>query len=227
MTQRDEDCATLLKMSKSLPKPSRKEIRPPISGALYNSVMATGGKGSFNKSLSKMVDFDTDAAIERCNLRNENFRLENELSKEKFLKWLAVFVLLAVFIIGLFSPSASAADYKVIIPVSSKHIDAERVFNEENYGLGLQVNSFGLLAYRNSYKDTSVMAYYDFGKTLESGTKIGVSVGAVTGYDYADVIPIAQPYIEYSGFNISLIPTGLVDYTAAKAIVVFSYRIDL
>jgi hypothetical protein len=132
-----------------------------------------------------------------------------------------------ITLLALFAASTQAADYKLIIPISSKHIGSDYNYNEENYGLGLQVNDLGVIAYKNSYSDTSVMAYYDINKSFDSGVSVGVSIGAVTGYEYADVIPIAQPYVEYGGFNISVIPTGFVSYSDTKAVVVFSYRIDL
>lgn len=137
------------------------------------------------------------------------------------------FITSLLLAVVMFAKPSQAADYQLLVPLSSKHIGTGYSYNEENYGLGLQVDSFGLVAYKNSYSKTSVMAYYDLGKSFDNGISLGVSVGAVTGYEYADVIPTVQPYVQYGGFNVSLIPTGFVSYSDTKAVVTFSYRIKL
>ena len=81
----------------------------------------------------------------------------------------------------------------------SKHINADKDFNENNYGLGYKTND-GYLAgvYRNSLDKNSVYAGKEFQTDPLIGDKLKLAIvlGLVSGYNKS-AMPMALPEILY------------------------------
>lgn len=81
----------------------------------------------------------------------------------------------------------------------SKHINADKDFNENNYGLGYKTND-GYLAgvYRNSLDKNSVYAGKEFQTDPLIGDKLKLAIvlGLVSGYN-KNIMPMALPEILY------------------------------
>ena len=80
----------------------------------------------------------------------------------------------------------------------SKHINADKDFNENNYGLGYKTND-GYLAgvYRNSLDKNSVYAGKEFQTDpILDKLRLAIVLGMVTGYN-KPVQPLALPELLY------------------------------
>lgn len=79
-------------------------------------------------------------------------------------------------------------------PMMSYHFDRSKDFNEQNVGLGYMSEN-GLLGgvYNNSYNKPSVYAGKNFSYPLNGLLSAGVTVGGVTGYPAAPVLPMIVP----------------------------------
>ncbi|ASV42821.1 hypothetical protein [Vibrio phage JSF15] len=140
----------------------------------------------------------------------------------------AATALTAAVIIG--ATNAHGAEWSVITPIGSKHLNTNVDYNENNYGLGVQYEGFGLLWFKNSYDNNSIAAFY--AAELEMGEHWGVGsrFGMVSGYEgapFGSLSPFAQPfaYYELGGgrINVGVLPSFLVSNDAA-AVVTFDYE---
>lgn len=133
------------------------------------------------------------------------------------------------------SANATAGDLSVTLPIGCKHFKKSydtTDYNEQNFGLGLEYEKFGVLAYDNSYNKLSVAAYYNAELTLvDNALSVGARVGAITGYENVTgykVTPIAQPYMSIMfddhKFNVGVLPTGLVSHSSVKAVITLDYQ---
>lgn len=79
-------------------------------------------------------------------------------------------------------------------PMMSYHFDRSKDFNEQNPGLGY-MSEGGLLGgmYRNSYSKPSVYAGKQFSTPINGLLSAGLTVGGVTGYPAAPVLPMVVP----------------------------------
>lgn len=118
---------------------------------------------------------------------------------------------------------ASASDFRVTIPLASKHFfcasDKCLNLNESNLGVGVEYGGYGVITFKNSYSRQSVAAYKAFEYNANPYLGFGIRLGGVTGYKEEsgmDVVPLAQPYLRVlpmSNFSLNLgaVPVGLID----------------
>lgn len=108
-----------------------------------------------------------------------------------------------VVLAGLSVRGVQAGDLRPVLNLTSKHIGTKDDYNEQNYGAGIEYHIkrkrwYGMAGgYRNS--EDSASWYMGVGhRGLKLGTrhlKLGLEVGAVTGYDRAEVLPLAVPVL--------------------------------
>jgi hypothetical protein len=83
---------------------------------------------------------------------------------------------------------------------ASKHFNADRSYNERNYGIGVQRQvaddwSVSAGVYRNSLDRTTVYVGGTWTPIAFGSFRAGVFGGLATGYDYA-VVPFGGPMLE-------------------------------
>lgn len=130
--------------------------------------------------------------------------------------------------------NAHGAEWSVITPIGSKHLNTDVDYNENNYGLGVQYKDFGLLWFKNSYDNNSVAAFWSPRTQIVSGIDVGVRLGAASGYDevgvsmsplFGSVIPFVNPYVsvgnsEWGWLNVGVLPPVGSD----GAVITFDYE---
>lgn len=81
-------------------------------------------------------------------------------------------------------------------PAMSYHFDKSKDFNEANPGIGYRSEN-GLLGgvYRNSYNKPSVYAGKQYETSIGGPFNAGITMGGVTGYPAASVLPMIVPEI--------------------------------
>lgn len=133
--------------------------------------------------------------------------------------------------------SASASDFRVTIPIASKHYlcatDQCVKLNELNLGIGAEYNGYGVISFKNSYSRQSVALYKTFEYNATPYLGLGIRLGGVTGYKEEsgmDVVPLVQPYIKvlpmsHFSLNLGLVPVGLIDTKNYNAVITLDSQI--
>lgn len=102
-------------------------------------------------------------------------------------------VCLGVLMAAAMSPAC--ADTRVGVHVGSYHFEGD--FNNFNPGAYVYHNGWTTGTYYNSERRQSVYAGYTFEHYLTADLSVAVTVGAITGYLRAPVLPLVLPSAAY------------------------------
>lgn len=107
------------------------------------------------------------------------------------------FVLAVTLLLGAASctPAPALADTRVGVHVGSHHFGGD--FNNVNPGVYVYHNGWTAGTYYNSERKQSAYAGYTFEHALGRGLTAALTVGAITGYEYAKVLPLIFPSVSY------------------------------
>jgi len=86
--------------------------------------------------------------------------------------------------------------------IGTYHFDRDRGYNEVNPGIYAECDHYTAGVYRNSLRKTSAYAGYTFERVLGP---IDVTVGGVTGYPRAALMPLAVPSVKVGSARLSLL----------------------
>lgn len=109
----------------------------------------------------------------------------------------------AILAITLALACLPASATTVGVHVATYHLNRDAGFNEINPGLYVQHIGWTAGAYRNSIRRVSAYAGYTF--TRVGGTPADLTVGAVSGYLPAPVIPMLVPSIKLKNMRLGIL----------------------
>lgn len=90
--------------------------------------------------------------------------------------------------------------------IGTYHFDRTSDYNEVNLGAYAECDHYTTGIYRNSLRKPSVYAGYTFDRVLGP---VDVTVGAVSGYPRATLMPLVVPSIKFNSARLSLLlPTN-------------------
>lgn len=81
----------------------------------------------------------------------------------------------------------------ILFSCLSYHLDREANFHEQNTCFGVETQNYVALVYKNSNADTSLLLGYDYKPWSIGRVSFGATVGLVTGYQKAPVLPAVLP----------------------------------
>jgi hypothetical protein len=139
----------------------------------------------------------------------------NDKSSDSFLLYLIVMAIILFFV---FSSDKLAAGERINFGYKSYHFDrteevydevngwheVKKEWNENNNGIGLEFNGYGLQRYKNSYFNESYNLYKFWAVPFGEGdyrVEAGIQIGVVSGYDAnpyrgSSVFPYATPRVD-------------------------------
>ena len=138
------------------------------------------------------------------------------------------------FTIALLAPAAQCADFMTFGGVSY-HFDRDLDLNEVNPGIGFERDveknwSWSAGVFKNSLRRAAFygLANYAAWKPTDSW-RVGVSVGASSGYHHAAIIPVVTPFVEWRGDKLAvqtyIIPT-MKPYVDGAVVLQFKWQLD-
>ena len=83
------------------------------------------------------------------------------------------------------------------------HFDKSQGYNNVNPGIYVVKDGWTAGAYYNSERKASAYAGYTFFKVF--GVPIDITLGAITGYEKAAVLPLVVPSVAWKGVRLSLL----------------------
>lgn len=86
--------------------------------------------------------------------------------------------------------------------IGTYHFDRTRDYNEVNLGAYVECDHYTAGIYRNSLRKTSAYAGYTFDRVLGP---VDVTVGAVSGYPRAALMPLLVPSVKLGSARLSLL----------------------
>lgn len=101
----------------------------------------------------------------------------------------------AILLLLLLSPWAVADSLNLMVGCWSYHTDRDSDYNETNKCLGLQYAGYTALYFKNSEGGDSFAVAKNYEYPWTEHLSYGFKVGAVTGYQRADVLPTVLPYV--------------------------------
>lgn len=107
------------------------------------------------------------------------------------------------FTLALASSLTAQADTTIGVHVATYHLNRDADFNEFNAGLYVVRAGWTAGAYRNSIRRVSTYAGYTHNRVF--GTPVDVTVGAVSGYLPAPVIPMLVPSIKLHNVRLGIL----------------------
>lgn len=101
--------------------------------------------------------------------------------------------------------------------LSYHYVNRYEQMNEANLGLSLKWEndlSIGGISpdwiqagfYENTFYNTSVFVLTGYEHDINDDWQYGYGVGAVTGYEYASVLPVAGAFVEYRNVQLAVLP---------------------
>lgn len=137
----------------------------------------------------------------------------------KTMKSVLLFLVLWL-VFWLWVGSARAETY-LDVHISSHHlIGVDKDYNERNYGLGITNDDYSYGFYENSYNRTSVYVFGHTSTDMWFGSA-GLNYGAVTGYEYMNVMPIILPFLTFGSDDLKLVVGALPN------VITFSLQIKM
>lgn len=142
-----------------------------------------------------------------------------------------------IVLLGFTSFISSANDFRITIPIGSKHIlcsgNACGSLNESNTGIGTEYFGYGTFAFKNSYNRLSIGIYKAFEYNITRYLGLGIRLGGATGYEEEsgmDIVPLAQPYLKMSpiqqvNVNLGILPVGLINAKGYNAVITLDTQI--
>ncbi len=107
------------------------------------------------------------------------------------------------------APSVPAAS--LVLNGVSYHTRDNGRYNAYNVGAGVMTDTIHVGAYRNSYYRWSTYAAY----RVHIADPLTLEVGAATGYEEADLLPLAVPVLQLGPLRMLAIPPGCTECPAA------------
>jgi len=117
---------------------------------------------------------------------------------------LSAFVIL--FALSFICATLAIADCNPVINTASYHFNRDIERNENNLGAGVECGRWQVGAYHNSEWHTTTYVSYGLPLAHVGSIEVGAVVGAVTGYEYAPVVPMVALTVRVGVVRLIIIP---------------------